>query len=350
MAFEVKETAPVETGDYQLFTGCANLSVVALNPSKTEQEDMGRKPKEEPVYLYANKTSGEMQIQLDIYLSGALVPEGSDPSTPPSNVLVKHTIWIENSGSYGLYIDRFGRFAKDPGKLDKSARPALNGEVDLVQFLKSLCNLGPKDEAGFTEAQIQALAQTGDLRVLQAVFGDCQQKNASVRCLLGVKDGKYQDVFASEFLFRGDGGSAYLHKRVVYNANRASEKGKAFSYFGPINTLNDAYVPSAYLLRTYSAEAQEAFEKTLPRGTFGSGPGGPGGAPGGAPGAFSGFSPAAAPAAAPAAIPIAPVLTGFGNVGTGFGPRTFGTGTQPAPQPQPKMQPAPVGGDDDLPF
>lgn len=325
MAFEIKDEAPVQENDRVLITGIANLAVVALNPTKAEQEEMGRKPKEEPMYFQMKQSKDGShqfeQIQLDIYLSGQVTPDGEDA---PVDVMVKHTIWVENSTSRGVYIDKFGKFGKDASKLDASARLSYNGEVDLVQFLKALCNLGQKDTAGLDNAR--NMVTKGDLSEIKGIFNHAHQKGRKVRVLLGVKDQKYQDLFSKQFEYEGEGGTAYLHKQVVKQADyeRGNPPKSPMAYCGPINTLSDVYSPSAYVARRYSAEAQEKFEASMPKGTFGAGPGSV------APGAFS-----------------APVANQpFNAAAEPFPQARF----QAAPQPQLQPQLAPIGDDDQLPF
>ena len=326
MAFDIKDEAPAESGDRALLTGIANLSVVALNPTKAEQEAMGRKPKEEPVYFQMNKTGTHEQVQLDIYLSGSVTPDGE---SQPVEVLVKHTIWVENSTERNVYIDQFGKFGKDAAKLDASARLSYSGEVDLVQFLKALCNLGQKDAAGLDNAR--KMVEKGDLSEIKAIFNDAHKRGRKVRVLLGVREQKYQDLFGKQFEYEGQGGTAYLHKQFVRQADyeRANPPKNPMAYCGPINALSEVFSPSAYVARRYSVEAFEAFEASLPKGTFGAGPGGPGA------GAFSAVAPKAG--------------------------QPFSTGNEPFPQqrfnaaPQPtnlRPQPVPAGyiDDSDLPF
>ncbi|WP_216726146.1 hypothetical protein [Hymenobacter siberiensis] len=322
MSFEVKDTAPVEENDRVLVTGVANLKVVALNPNKAELEALGRKPKEEPKYLYPNSKTGNMQCQVDIWLEGEV--EVLD-DTELSHVLTKTTFWVEDSTSRNVYIDKFGGFGKNKEKLDATARLAYNGEVDLIQFLKALSNLGKKDPASLSK--VAALASQGDLTEVQGIITRAQKNRVQV--LLGVRDGKYQDVFSKVYDFADRTNNAYLHKKVVEQiAYERNGGGSPKLFLGPINFLNDLYVPSAYAARKYTAEDQEAFEKSMPRGTFGAnGPGG--GGPAG-----NAFSAAPQPS---------------GMNGGSFGPRAIG-----APIPQMRPQPAPVpissDADDDLPF
>ena len=322
MSFEVKNTAPVEENDRVLVTGVANLKVVALNPNKEELQALGRKPKEEPVYLYPNKTSGKMQVQLDIWLEGEVdVLDEAEPA----HVLTKTTFWVEDSTSRNVYIDKFGGFGKDKSKLDATARLAYNGEVDLIQFLKALSNLGKKDAASLSK--VADLAANGDLAEVQDIITRAQKNRVQV--LLGVRDGKYQDVFSKVYDFADRTNNAYLHKKVVEQiAYERNGGGSPKLFLGPINFLNDLYVPSSYAARKYSAEGQEAFEKSMPRGTFG------GNGPGGGASAGNAFSAPPQPS---------------GMNGGSFGPRAIG-----ARAPQPRMQPvpAPIASDDDdsLPF
>jgi len=262
MAISVNTEVPEVMANRALLTGLATVKVIGLNPSKEQLEKLGRKPKEEPVYLGTSKKRGETQFQIDIYLEGEVNILDEDA---PATVQAKATFWIENSTSYGLYIDKFGKFAKDASKLDGSARPAYNGEVDLIGFLKALCNVRQGEEISLDNPK--ALAN-GNIKEVQDVLRQVTKAGNQVQVLLGVREGKYQDVF-KQFDYAGRGGSEYLHKQIVAQADYNQTNNHTGSYFGPINTLNSTYVPSQYLARKFSAEAQETFENTLPKGTFG---------------------------------------------------------------------------------
>ena len=330
MAIAVNSEVPEITSDRVLVTGLANLSVVGLNPTKEQLEKLGYKPKEEPVYMGSNAKSGQAQMRVDIHLEGEVNVYNVYGEDAPVKVSTKAAFWIENSTSRGIYIDKFGKFGKDASKLDASARPAYNGELDLIGFLKAICNVRQDQEISLDN--VGGLAATGDIKELQGVLRAVAKAGNQVQVLLGVREGKYQDVFTRQFDYASRGSSAYLHKQLVSQADYDRSNSKTSSYYGPINTLTDQYVAGQYLARKYSAEAQETFEQSQPKGTFGQ-----------APGAFPG---AAQPAGFPGAAPASP-QPAFQTPGRQIG-------GVPVAQPQAFHEmPVPIGGDmddSDLPF
>ena len=174
----------------------------------------------------------------------------------------------------------------------------------------------------------------GDLKEIKAIFNQAHARGRKVRAILGVREQKYQDVFSKQFEYEGEGSTAYLHKQMVKQADYDRNNGRNAAYFGPINTLSDVFSPSAYVARRYSPEAQEKFEQSQPKGTFGAGPSGPNGGPG----AFSG------PGAGPGAGPVQPFDAG----NEAFPQQRFAAAPQPT-----NLRPQPIlAGDDDndLPF
>lgn len=326
MAISVNNEVPELASDRVLITGIANLNVVGLNPTKEQLEKLGYKPKDEPVYLGENSKSGKAQMRVDIHLEGDVNIAGEDA---PVRVSTKTAFWIENNTDRGVYIDKFGKFGKDTSKLDASARPAYNGELELIGFLKAICNVRPNEEISLDH--VDKLASVGDLKELQGVLRAVAKAGNQVQCVLGVREGKYQDVFNRQFDYAGRGGSAYLHSQLYRQAEYERGNGKTPIYYGPINTLVDQYVPGQYLARRYSAEAQEAFEQSQPKGSFGQPSG---------------------------AFPGATAQPAFQQPGQQFGgvpvaqPQTFHQNPNlRAPQPLQPMA-MPIGGDDDndLPF
>ncbi len=54
--------------EIKLYTGLANMKVVAINPTKAEMEAMGMKPQNDPIYLTQDQ-EGVKKLRLDFYLN-----------------------------------------------------------------------------------------------------------------------------------------------------------------------------------------------------------------------------------------------------------------------------------------
>lgn len=334
MAVNINAEVPEIVSDRTLVTGLANLRIVGLNPTKEQLEKLGYKPKDEPIYFGTSK-AGNANMRVDVHLEGEVNIGGTQDTDEPVKVSTKAAFFVENSTDRGLYIDKFGKFGKDTSKLDASARPAYNGELELIGFLKALCNTRPGEECSLDN--IADLAGLGDVKELQTIMRNVVKARGvdqpHVQALLGIRDGKYQDVFTRQFDYVGRGGSNYLHSQVFKQAEYDRTNNRTATYYGPINTLTDQYVPSQYVLRKWTAEAQEAFENSQPKGTFGQAPGS---GPAGMQQQPAGFG-------APAAMP----QNAFQQPGRQIGGVPVQQPQQFHQQPQ-VLQPMPIGGDDDM--
>lgn len=189
MAIKVNQSNDGALEARTLFTGIAALQVVALNPTLAELKELGYSPKEEPVYVKTEQ--GITTTRLDFYLSGTHEPSGQ-------TIKAKKSVWLRGQGcSTVFYINQFGNFSKDleNEKLQAGGtaeiREAYDGEVDLIQFLQNLCNT-PKGES-LTLDDRDALFLQGDITELDQAVKIAQGNQ--VKFLLGVREGKYQDVY-----------------------------------------------------------------------------------------------------------------------------------------------------------
>lgn len=178
-----------------LWTGVANMAVIAINPTMEQLKAMGRNPQKEPEYKSEN-SNHKSKVRIDFYLYNAI-----------NKINAKASFWLEdeprtNKDKTGFeWINKFGSTAWGKGesspaydwfKLD-GARKAYIGEDTLISFIKSWANVDPKDACGLdTISKIL----TGDITELQTLFKSIPKNE--VQILLGVKD-KYQDVYTKYF-------------------------------------------------------------------------------------------------------------------------------------------------------
>jgi hypothetical protein len=185
----------------QLYTGLANLKIVAINPTFDEIKAMGINAQKEPEYL-TQTDKGDAKLRIDFYLGS------TNPAITFSKSL-KTSLWLENrvrtnkEGTKVEWINKFGSNAWSKGLEDEPSyqwfsaegqRKAIVGETDLANFVKAWANIDPKDQAIFED--INALA-SGDLKEVLSLYKAIPTN--SVKHLLGVKDGKYQTVYTKFF-------------------------------------------------------------------------------------------------------------------------------------------------------
>lgn len=179
-----------------LWTGIAAMKVVAINPTMDEMKAMGMNPQKEPEYKSTND-AGKTKLRIDFYLANTI-----------NKIRAKASIWMEaqerkSQGGASQFINAKGQVAF-PKKGETSIsydwfsqegiRPAYIGEETLISFIKAWANVDSASNCSFdTIAKIVE----GDLTEIVALWKTIP--NNEVRVLLGVKDGKYQDVYTKYF-------------------------------------------------------------------------------------------------------------------------------------------------------
>jgi hypothetical protein len=183
------------------FTGLTNVKVIAINPTKEEMIAMGINAQQEPKYLSQNE-KGEAKMRVDFYLASP---------TPTINFSksLKVSFWLEDSprtnkeGTKSQWINKFGMTAwgktlesmpEENWYSTEGCRKALIGEEDLTSFIKAWANVDPKDQAALDDTSKIAKGDITEIVNLHKAI-----PNNQVKVLLGVKDGKYQDVYSKCF-------------------------------------------------------------------------------------------------------------------------------------------------------
>jgi len=183
--------------EIKLYTGLANMKVVAINPTKAEMEAMGMKSQNDPIYLTQDQ-EGVKKLRLDFYLNHKTM-----------NIRTKVSFFLEDKyrtdkdGKKAEWINNFGRSAW--GTIDappsetkwfetKDVRKAKVGEADLHAFLINWLNIAPTDEAKLDNFNALFLGNYSELKSLLAHY-----PNNEARVLLTVREGKYQSVYNKYF-------------------------------------------------------------------------------------------------------------------------------------------------------
>lgn len=287
MAVKVNE-ANQESAGATLFTGVAALKCIAVNPSIQELETLGFKPKKEPNY----KTDKGIRIAFVL-----------ETEIEEQRVIAFHSVFVENKPSmnkdatkievvdgYGksTYLDRqMVEVGPIPSEVIQkytwidfsTLRQAYVGETDLLRFISALAGVKKGETISFDT--MPKIAQ-GNVKELKDIVKQTAAQGNMVKMLLGVRDGKYQDVFGRfvERIYSRD--MSYLHKEFVNNASYITNTD-----FGPIDLTR--FNPADYNLRAWNGESTHAFgtasvkqEANIPQSA-----GVGGGIPGGS---FSGYS------------------------------------------------------------
>lgn len=203
MGFNSNSSDEAVVQESKLYTGLKNMKVIAINPSKKEMEDLGYRPKNDPVYLTDGDTPEHKKLRLDFFLEGK-VEEGS-----AQTIRTKIAFFLENKhftnkdGNKGEWINAEGRSAW--GSVDAApsqftwfdpatARKSMIGESDLHKFLVNWLNIKPGDEAKLDNFNALFTGNYAELRQILAA-----NPTNEIKVLLTVRDGKYQSAYTRYF-------------------------------------------------------------------------------------------------------------------------------------------------------
>ena len=196
-----------EGGSRKMYTGLANLKVVAINPNMNELSDLGYNPQQEPEYISVTP-EGNAKVVIDFFLKHE-----------ETGMIAKRRFWLENrdretrDGSKKEYIDNYGKtsFAESPEALQQwinkeSARPSKVGEGLLIRFVAAWANVNPYADAagnrGLCYFEDVTKLFTNDLSELKSLVSQIGAEN-EVKVLLNVittDEGKtYQDVYQHHY-------------------------------------------------------------------------------------------------------------------------------------------------------
>lgn len=222
-------------GSGKLFTGVLNMAVTAVNPTKSEMEAMGMKPKDEPDYFLKDKDDKSKIIgyRLAFFLEGVVA--GEKARTILNIYLRKQFVESKKEGMpvRHQFIDKFGKTCfEEKADVDMKApksnwvdadslKLAVSGEPELVEFIR--CYLGhlQQDVCRFTPESLRDIF-AGKAKVIRDVIeGAKKDADNMVRVMLGVRDagdGKfYQTVYGRKFERPYAKNSLYIHKSLAYS-------------------------------------------------------------------------------------------------------------------------------------
>tara|TARA_R110000851_G_scaffold169706_6_gene315897 strand:+ start:30 stop:788 length:759 start_codon:yes stop_codon:yes gene_type:complete len=178
-----------------MFVGIAPMQVVAVNPTLKELNDLGIPAKVEPEYIGVNINSDTFN-KITFWVK-CIEPEfltRFDVLVKPEHRVAKSgkPQWCNSVGQFA-FADQKASEAYDWFK-DTGVREAYIGEETLMRFIQAYANVANGDECAFeTMGKIMA----GDVTEVRQLVNALSENR--VRLLLGVKDGKYQQVYTKHF-------------------------------------------------------------------------------------------------------------------------------------------------------
>ena len=181
----------VTGGGIKLYSGLSNFNVIAINPSMTELHALGINVKTDPNYYV--EFSGEEYFKLTFWLK-------NEDLTTRMEILMQNKEKVSQSGK-NLYMNNIGQSTYSDGtptydwwKNPESSRKTFVGEQTLIDFIKAWANVAYGDEVTF---DTMSKIVKGDVTELKAIVK--MLSNNQVRVLVGVKDGKYQNIYLKHF-------------------------------------------------------------------------------------------------------------------------------------------------------
>lgn len=183
----------VAGGGIPLFTGIAPVKVVAVNPNLGELASIGVNMKTEPNYsvdmgdktgklcFWIHNDQHNFTTRLEI-LTGKEHRGASQTGKHQVTNKYGQVTWAENPDSTPDWFKNEG------------VRRMYPGEEILINFIKAWANIPNDGECSFDT--IDAIMQ-GDVTELKSLV--TALKENKLRVLLGVKDGKYQNVYNRHF-------------------------------------------------------------------------------------------------------------------------------------------------------
>ena len=204
----------------KVYTGLANMQVIAINPSKAEAEALGINLKEEPVYV-GKTDDGTHKVSIDFWL------RHTNPDfTQKVRFFLEARTLVTSTGKQRA-INDLGQntFTNDLTVLPlksgsnetwfstKGIRFAFVGECELIGFLRSWLSVGVDQESKLDSPEALFKGDVSELRKYLSQF-----PNAKVQVLLVEKNG-YSNVYTKHFERGGNAGVTRWNKEITNGIN-----------------------------------------------------------------------------------------------------------------------------------
>lgn len=204
-------------GERVLYTGVTPMEVIAINPSVDEIKELtGKEEVNEPQYEGLTD-AGEKKLRLDVYLRNT-----------EFNINGKLVFWLEDrpavsSAGNKQFINAVGMSTWANGQPTqdwftmRDYREGYVGEADLYNFLSKWfgINQRSKESECILETSFSDIVagNLDELRDYLTIF-----KDRTVKVLLGVKEGKYQDIYNKVFIPMESNYTSTLEKTLSKDA------------------------------------------------------------------------------------------------------------------------------------
>jgi hypothetical protein len=173
------------------YSGLSNFNIVAVNPTMTELHAIDIKVKTEPNY--------HLELNGEDYFKVVFWVKNEDLITRLEILMQNKTRtsktgkfqWLNSTGQ-GTWSDGIPSY--DWWKKPETSRKAFTGEETLINFVKAWANVAPGGDVYFDSIEEIVKGNVTELTQLVAAL-----KGNKVRLLVGVKDGKYQQVYTRVF-------------------------------------------------------------------------------------------------------------------------------------------------------
>tara|TARA_R100000900_G_scaffold68083_1_gene54260 strand:- start:412 stop:1185 length:774 start_codon:yes stop_codon:yes gene_type:complete len=189
MAIQSNANDVVDAG-VELWSGITNMSVLAINPTLAELNAMDINAKSEPVYQV--EFSGQKYNKIVFWL-------GNTDAKVKAEILVAPDVRTSQSGKF-QWMNKFGTNCwsdteptYDWFKPDGQHK-CLIGEETLIKFMAAWANVLKGGEVALDTMDQIAQGNVTELKSYINILKDNQ-----VKVLVGVKDGKYQQVYTKYF-------------------------------------------------------------------------------------------------------------------------------------------------------
>jgi len=173
------------------YSGLSNFNVMAVNPNMAELHAMDIKVKQEPNYFL--ELNGEDYFKLVFWVK-------NEDLTTRLEILMQNKHRTSKTGKF-QWLNSTGQSTWSEGtpeydwwKQPETSRKGFTGEETLINFVKAWANVAPGDNVYFDTMDKIVTGDVKELKELTKVLKDNQ-----VRLLIGVKDGKYQQVYTRVF-------------------------------------------------------------------------------------------------------------------------------------------------------
>mgnify|MGYP003125056816 FL=1 len=178
-------------GGIKSYSGLSNFNVIAVNPTMQELHAMDIKVRQEPNYFL--ELNGEDYFKLTFWVK-------NEDLTTRMEILMQNKARTSKTGKF-QWLNAVGQstWAEDKPSYDwwqkpETSRKAFGGEETLINFVKAWANVAPGGDVYFETIDKIVQGDISELKQLITVL-----KNNQVRLLVGVKDGKYQQVYTKVF-------------------------------------------------------------------------------------------------------------------------------------------------------